>query len=95
MPDVMVVEEVEEDAVPVVLPRLGGGFLGRDRDSRLLSLPWHRSSLPDSPGSQPQEGGHLPSIVPLARGSHTHESACGRFLRSFTLTLPPLRFFCL
>lgn len=39
MPDVVIVKEVEEDAVPVVFPRLCGGFLERNRESCLLTSP--------------------------------------------------------
>lgn len=38
VPDVVVIKEVEEDAVAVVLPGLCGGFLAGDRASSLLSL---------------------------------------------------------
>lgn len=54
VPDVVVIKEVEEDAVAVVLPGLCRGFLAGDRASSLLSLlcrdqlhihlqptPWH------------------------------------------------------
>lgn len=38
VPDVMVIEEVKENAVAVVLPGLRGGFLAGDRASSLRSL---------------------------------------------------------
>lgn len=54
MPDVVVIKEVQEDAVAVVFPGLCGGFLAGDRASSLLGLlcrdhlhtylqptPWH------------------------------------------------------
>lgn len=54
VPDIVVIKEVEEDAVAVVLPGLCGGFLAGERASSLLSLlcrdqlhtclqptPWH------------------------------------------------------
>lgn len=45
MPDVMVIKEVEEDAVPIVLPRLGRRFLDRNRESCLLTWPWGDSAF--------------------------------------------------
>lgn len=49
MPDVMVVKEVEEDAVPIVLPRLGRRFLGSNRESCLLTRPGGTALSPASP----------------------------------------------
>lgn len=64
MPDVVVIKEVKEDAVPVVLPRLCGGFLGRKRESCRLTLPWQGWGRP-----LPSPSRALP--VPSLAGEHT------------------------
>lgn len=46
MPDVVVVKEIQEDAVSVVLPRLCGGFLGRNGESCLRTLPAKAGARP-------------------------------------------------
>lgn len=86
MPDVVVIKEVKEDAVPVVLPRLGRGFLGRNRVSCLPTWPWHPCSLQGSPSSQPEEGDHLPAL-PLAPVFHIQELACYKFLPISALSM--------
>lgn len=48
VPDVVIIKEVEEDAVPVVLPRLCGGFLERNRESCLVTLPGRGQARPTS-----------------------------------------------
>lgn len=75
MPDVMVVKEVQEDAVSVVFPRLCGGFLGRNRESRLRTLPTKAGARPAAgslglPCSRRQAGEHPPLTRPCLV-SHT------------------------